>query len=50
MEQETITISKREYEALLEEVGIIRDKDMMEAIEESNQAKKKGIKTWKLKI
>lgn len=50
MEQKTITIPKREYEELLEEVGILRNPKMMEAIKESDEAKKKGIRTWKLKI
>ncbi len=50
MEQETVTISKKEYLELLEEVGIIRNRDMMEAIKESEETKNKGIKTWKLKI
>ncbi len=50
MVQETVTIPKREYEDLLEEVGILRNPKMMEAIKESDEAKKKGVKTWKLKI
>lgn len=50
MKQETVTISKKEYEELLEEVGIIRNYKMMEAIKESDEAKKKGVKTWELKI
>ena len=50
MKQETVTISKKEYEELLEEVGILRNSKMMEAIRESNEAKKKGVKTWELKI
>lgn len=49
MKQEMIKISKTEYEELLEEVGILRNKEMMEAIKESDDAKKKGVKTWKLK-
>ena len=48
--QETITIPKREYEELLEEVGILRNKKIMEAVKESDEAKKKGTKTWKLKV
>ncbi len=48
MRQETVTISKKEYEELLEEVGILRNSKMMEAIKESDDAKKKGVKTWKL--
>lgn len=50
MKQETVTISKKEYEELLEEVGILRDSKMMEAIRESDEAKQKGAKTWELKI
>jgi len=49
MVQEMVTIPKKEYEELLEEVGILRNKEMMEAIKESDEAKKKGIKTWGLK-
>ncbi len=48
MKQETVTISKKEYEELLEEVGILRNSEMMEAIKESDEAKKKGVKTWGL--
>ena len=50
MKQETVTIPKKEYEALLEEVGILRDSKMMEAIKESDESKKKGVKTWELNI
>jgi len=32
----------------LEEVGILRNPEMMEAIEESEKAKKSGIKSWKI--
>jgi PHD/YefM family antitoxin component YafN of YafNO toxin-antitoxin module len=46
---ETITIPKQEYEELLEEVGILRNPEMMEAIKESDEAKEKGVKTWGLK-
>ena len=49
MEQETVQISKKEYEELLEEVGILRNPETTEAIKESDGAKKKGIKTWELK-
>jgi len=45
---ETITIPKEEYEKLLEEVGILRNKEMMEAIKESDEAKNRGVKTWEL--
>lgn len=50
MKQETVTISKKEYEELLEEVGILKNSKMMEAVKESDEAKKKGVKTWELKI
>ena len=49
MKQEMIQIPKKEYEELLEEVGILRNPEMMEAIRESDETKKKGIKTWELK-
>mgnify|MGYP001611284486 CR=1 FL=1 len=49
MEQEMIQVSKKEYEDLLEEVGILRNPKMMEAIKENDIAKKKGVKTWELK-
>ena len=50
MKQETVTIPKKEYEELLEEVGILRNSKMMEAIKESDEAKRKGVKTWELNI
>ncbi len=50
MKQETVTIPKKEYNELLEEVGILRDSKMMGAIKESDEAKKKGVKTWELDI
>ena len=49
MKQEMIQIPKKEYEALLEEVGILRNPEMMAAIRETDEAKKKGVKTWELK-
>ena len=49
MKQEMVQIPKREYEALLEEVGILRYPEMMAAIKESDQAKRKGVKTGELK-
>ena len=33
----------------LEILDILRNKEMMEAVRESDEAKKKGIKTWELK-
>ncbi len=50
MKQEMIAIPKKEYEELLEEVGLLKNKEMMAAVKESDLAKKKGLKTWKLKI
>ena len=50
MKQETITIPKKEYEELLNEVGILRNSKMMEAIKESDLAKKRRVKTWELDI
>lgn len=50
MTPETVTISREEYEHLLEEVGILRNHEMKEAIEESDAAKKQGVKTWKLNL
>ncbi len=47
MATETITIPKREYDKLLEEVGILRNPELMDAIRESDEAKRKGGKTWK---
>jgi len=47
--QEMIKIPKKEYEELLEEIGILRNPEMMEAIKESKEAEKKGVKSWKLK-
>ena len=49
MRQEMVQISKQEYEELLEEVGILRNPEMMEAIRDSDEAKKKGVKAWELK-
>ena len=49
MKQDMIQIPKKEYEELLEEVGILRNPEIMAAIKENDDAKKKGVKTWKLK-
>lgn len=48
MQQVMISIPKKEYEDLLEEVGILHDQEMIAAIQESDEAKRQGIKTWKL--
>ncbi len=50
MEQEKVTISRKVYEELLEEVGILRNSEMMDAIMESNDAKERGIETWEINI
>ncbi len=47
--QEMVQIPKKEYENLLEEVGILRNPEMAEAIRESDEAKRKGVKPWELK-
>lgn len=44
-----IQIPKKEYEELLEEIGILRNREMMESIKESDEAKKKSVKTWELR-
>ena len=49
MKQEMVQISKKEYEELLDEVGILRNEEMMASIKESDEAKKRGVKTWELK-
>ena len=49
MKQEMVQIPKKEYEELLEEIGILRNQEMVEAIKDSDEAKKKGVKTWELK-
>jgi len=50
MTTETVCIPRAEYELLLEEVGILRNSKMVDAVEESDKAKDKGVKTWKLKV
>ena len=49
MKQEMVQIPKKEYKELLEEIGILRNQKMMESIKESDEAKRKGVKTWELK-
>ena len=49
MRQEMVQIPRQEYEELLEEVGILRNPEMMEAIKDSDEAKKRNVKTWELK-
>ena len=56
MEQE-VFITKEELEDLKKEVEgirstieILQDKEMMESIRESEEAKKRGVKPWKLQL
>jgi len=50
MAQEMVTIPKKEYDELLEEVGILRNSDMMEAIKDGLEAEAQGTKPWKLQL
>jgi hypothetical protein len=50
MEQEMITLPKKIYEELLEEIGILRNPKMMDAFNEGIEAEKKGVKSWELKF
>lgn len=43
-----VQIPKRKYEALLEEMGILRNPYMMAAMRESDAAKKKRVRPWKV--
>lgn len=43
-----VSIPKEVYEALKEEIEILSNKEMVEAIEESEKAKKSGVKSWKI--
>lgn len=49
MEQEMKSIPIEVYEALKEEIEILSNKEMREAIEESEMAKKDRVKSWELK-
>ena len=44
-----IPIPAEVYEAFKEEIEIYSNKEMREAIEESGQAKREGVKGWELK-
>jgi len=50
MKQEMITLPKKVYDELLEEIGILRNPKMMDAVNEGIGAEKKGIKSWELKF
>jgi len=43
-----VSIPKRKYLELLEELGIVRNPEMMAAIEDNKTAKQKDVKTWEL--
>ena len=49
MEQETVTIPRRVYEEMLEEIGILRNPEIIEALKENEKAKIKGVKTWEIR-
>lgn len=49
MERKMIKIPVEVYEALKEEIEILSNKEMREAIEESEKAEKDGVKGWELK-
>jgi len=46
MKQETVKIPKKKF--LTEEEEILNNPEMMEAIRESDEAERKGVKPWKL--
>ncbi len=50
MNQKAIKTTEKAYEDNLEELSILNNQEMMEAILESDEAAKKGVKTWKLSI
>ncbi len=50
MEQETLIISKKEYEGMKETIEILQDEELMSQIKESEENRKKGIKFKKLDI
>ena len=48
MEKEMVSIPREVYEALKEEIEILSNKEMREAIRENEEAKKSGVKSWKI--
>ena len=48
MEQETLIISKKEYEGMKETIEILQDNELMSQIRESEENRRKGIKFRKL--
>ncbi|MEK6935087.1 MAG: hypothetical protein AABW46_04370 [Nanoarchaeota archaeon] len=50
MGQETILISRKEYEGMKETIEILQDREIMDQIRESEENRKKGIKFKKLNI
>ncbi len=43
-----IQIPKKMFEEILEELGILRNPDMVEAIKESEEAERKDVKGWEI--
>jgi len=41
---------KRELEGIKSTIEILQDREMLESIEESEEAKSKGVKPWKLQL
>ncbi len=50
MPSKMVRIPRDEYRALLEEVGILRNEEMMRAITESEEAKKRGQEPHELHL
>ena len=48
MEEEIIQVPKKMFEEMLEELGIVRNTEMMEAVEESDEAERNGVKGWEI--
>ena len=48
MGTDMVKIPRKMYEELLEEVGILRNPEMMNTINDSIEAKRKGVKSWEL--
>ncbi len=57
MEQEKINITRKELDDFMRQIEgikstieILQNKELMSQIEESEEAKKRGVKPWELKI
>ena len=48
MKQKMVRVPLKVFEELLEEVGILRNPEIMKAIAESDEAKANSVKTWDL--